>query len=102
LKGIKMKCLPSAGPWVACRNSHFWEVRQVGAVNAIADTCASDPENADSGIQEANAKLIAAAPEMFEALWKVRHVLANLLPGGPMLDLINEALDKAQGNEIPY
>jgi hypothetical protein len=60
------------GPWVARRNVAFWEINPVNILDkgpyTVGDVCASDPYDADSGLQEANAKLIAQAPALLEAL----------------------------------
>jgi hypothetical protein len=67
-----MKAKYTPGPWEAENNGQFWEIVPKNRVSAqpyrIGDVCASDPENPNSGIQEANARLIAAAPELLEAL----------------------------------
>jgi len=61
------------GPWFAVRNSCYWEVnpaREVGDYDTpftVADCCASDPGDT-TGLQEANARLIAAAPDLLAAL----------------------------------
>ena len=62
------------GPWFAARNSSFWEVkpqRELFDYNTpftVADVCASAPGNPDGGLQEANARLIAAAPDLLASL----------------------------------
>lgn len=68
-----MKKTFTPGPWKAVRNSCFWEVRPENGDGVeipfqIGDVCASDPENGDGGLQEANARLIAAAPDLLEEL----------------------------------
>lgn len=61
------------GPWKAVRNSSYWEIEpanagQDGIPFNVGDVCASAPGDPDSGLQEANARLIAAAPELLGAL----------------------------------
>jgi hypothetical protein len=56
------------GPWEARKNSRYWEVGIPGHYRTVCDTCSSAPSNADGGLQEGNARLIAAAPEMLEFL----------------------------------
>ena len=68
------KTAHTPGPWYAVRNSAFWEVNPQREYEddhipyTVADCCASDPRNPDGGLQEANARLIAAAPDLLEAL----------------------------------
>jgi hypothetical protein len=65
------------GPWFAVRNSCYWEVnpaREQGDYDTpftVADCCASDPGDT-TGLQEANARLIAAAPGLLAALVSLR------------------------------
>ena len=56
------------GPWYAIRNTSYWEVRDKN--RQVADTCATScrKEPGDEERGEANARLIAAAPEMLSAL----------------------------------
>lgn len=74
------------GPWTAIRNYAFWEVQPVnggeeGIPFCVGDVCASEPGDPDSGRQEANARLIAAAPDLLEALKELRleyhHILGT-------------------------
>lgn len=57
------------GPWKAVRNSCYWHI-DAGDFGSIGDTCASScsPEHGGSlALGEANARLIAAAPELLAA-----------------------------------
>lgn len=75
------------GPWFAVRNCAYWEVNPSNAGNGVpwtvADICPSSPGNPDGGLQEANARLIAAAPELLNALED--FVMACNIPGEPEL-----------------
>jgi len=91
------------GPWEAENNGHFWEIVPKNRVSAqpyrVGDVCASDPENPSSGIQEANARLIAAAPELLEALQNILAV-ANVRINDPRIaqfDAARAAVAKATG-----
>ena len=61
------------GPWVAIKNSCYWEIRSSPSdydYEQVGDACASKfiGGQADNLIAEANARLMAAAPELLEAL----------------------------------
>lgn len=91
----EMKHTP--GPWFAVRNSCYWEVnpaRKVGDYDTpftVADCCASDPSNT-TGLQEANARLIAAAPDLLAALVALDHEY-----GPKTLRMAQDAIAKATG-----
>ena len=94
------------GPWIAVRGYAYWEVepqRKGGERKPpyqIADTCSSDPANPDKGLQEANARLIAAAPELLEALENLLKVHEG--EGGTQYnaaDIVRAAIAKARGEE---
>lgn len=98
------------GPWFAVRNSSFWEVnpqRELGDYNTpftVGDVCESAPGNPDGGLQEANARLIAAAPELLEALrWYVETDEVSDVPGNEFWwegrERARAAIAKATGGE---
>ena len=88
------------GPWIAWRNSCYWEI---SAKNAnpkkfsfdIGNVCSSAPGDRDGGLQEANARLIAAAPELLRAL----HHIVEMNPELPMgmIEAAEDAIAKARG-----
>jgi hypothetical protein len=103
-----MKHTPA--PWFAWRNSSYWEI---SAKNSnpekfsfdIGNVCASSPGDRDGGLQEANARLISAAPELLEALEEVTGILEMVLgvaggypteADGPAIKARN-AIAKARG-----
>lgn len=92
------------GPWVAVRNSAYWEVNPANGAGdgdvpfTIGDVCASSPGNADGGLQKANAHLIAAAPDLYDALQEMVDYCnaecgSKIYPGHQA----NQALAKARG-----
>ena len=97
------------GPWFATRNIAYWEVVPnnpgMGVPWTVADICPSDPGNPDGGLQEANARLIAAAPEMLEAIEEtLQSVVMNRLHdtieiSRDAIELLRAALAKAKGGE---
>jgi dUTP pyrophosphatase len=67
----------------------------------VGDVCASDPYDADSGLQEANAKLIAAAPDLLEALQYVAARLREI--DGQIERMLFTKLSKSNGgNSMNY
>ena len=92
------------GPWFAVRNSCYWEVnpeRNLGDYSVpftVADCCASAPGDPDGGLMEANARLIAAAPDMLAALQGLLALNDNYAPfGGEFYqDRIDRAWDIAR------
>jgi len=59
----------NVGGWVDSEGKHSKIICAIGSVS-------TQPEE----VQEANANLIAAAPELLEALQLARHVIINMLP----------------------
>lgn len=97
------------GPWHCHRNTSFWEFGceergQLGDVCATAFTLEGRALDAEESM-EANAHLIAAAPELYEALRmaaKDLNTAAHLLPyiGPTLLETVKQAhaaLAKARG-----
>lgn len=64
------------GPWFAAQNEHYWQIDS-DTHGQIGDVCASNyiyvdgallPRHDADAIAAANARLIAAAPDLLEAL----------------------------------
>ena len=89
------------GPWEPYRNPSYWEVRAKGG--EVASIC---PSKYSFGIDAeiANARLIAAAPDLLAALEEIREaseiVLGSDDPEAALAriyDLANIAASKAKG-----
>ena len=87
------------GPWKALRGHAYWEVspqvRGDGQPFTICDCCPTAPRCPDGGLQEANAHLIAAAPEMYDMLKTIENDDGSV-PGW-LWDRIQATLAKARG-----
>ena len=104
------------GPWRATYNDVYWEIRSHDAW--LGDTCASYCIRDQSGgrieggnpVAEHNAKLMAAAPDMFDALNEIKdmwHAFRNADSSDAdqdisdsltrAIDLANVAIAKAKG-----
>lgn len=59
------------GEWRAINNGHFWDITPDGSIQCLGSTTSNKFLNIDKEKEEANAKLIAAAPELLEALQEV-------------------------------
>lgn len=97
---MEMKHTP--GPWRARRNNAFWEINPINAGDdgipfSVGDVCSSAPNNPDGGLQEANARLIAAAPEMLEALKEILDCANGLIDEREILNIATTAIAKATG-----
>jgi hypothetical protein len=98
------------GPWRANRNDFYWEI-QSEAHGQIGDACASnvifvdgvEMAQADAFvIAEANARLMAAAPDMLTALKEVVASLSGRVHSTPALSALVKAelvIAKAEGTQ---
>ena len=95
------------GPWKAVRGYSYWEVspaeRKDWEPFTVADCCPSCPGDPDGGLQEANAHLIAAAPDLYEAVRELINQVeiafdwSNDEPGeNAYLDAATDAINKAK------
>ena len=96
------------GPWAVEKNNIFIEIVQEESGNKIGDTCASghyfdDGECLNGDVTVANSKLIAAAPELLEALQslledykEILHMEFNL-DGNEITNISEKAINKALG-----
>lgn len=77
-----MSAKHTPGPWQAVRNSVYWEIRiaHEGKFDRqLGDLCATGCEPGhDSGEEEANARLCAAAPDLLDALEELRSAVVDL------------------------
>jgi hypothetical protein len=97
------------GPWLATYNGAFWEItpkdagKKKGRTNipfSVGDVCASDPENPNSGIQEANARLMAASPKLLAKLIQARDALRIWAPKDAHLAQIDQVIFEATGENL--
>lgn len=85
------------GPWFENREGFstvYIEARIGGGI--IQEVAACGPCDKGSEQQSANAKLIAAAPELLEALIKLVDVVDDMVHG-PSTDAAHAAINKALG-----
>lgn len=93
------------GPWVALTNGYYWQVSPENKSEKdpyeVCDVCSSEPSKPEGGLQEANARLIAAAPELYEALRVSVEVLEktanDTLIGRNAAEVGRTVLAKARG-----
>lgn len=78
------------GPWNFRRNDYYWEFGNEEV--QLGDVCAS--QCTDPGKEEANARLISAAPDLLEALQKIHaHGYTNMADH----EMVASAIAKATG-----
>lgn len=80
------------GPWNYCADEPDWVTDSNDNIAVARVT----RYNADAEDQHANAKLIAAAPELLEALIKLVDIVDDMVHG-PSTDAAHAAINKALG-----
>lgn len=89
------------GPWVAEFNGHYWQVNPANKRPEdpwqIGDVCASEPTVKPSALQEANAKIFAAAPELADALENLIIAIGMGWDLEGVVQVAQEAIAKARG-----
>ena len=88
------------GPWVIDDANNELVAKLVDGVYEYIADC--QPGNwSVCGLKqdeiEANARLIASAPDLLEACKGVMNMLDNEFPGHPMTERVRGAIDKAKG-----
>ena len=96
-----MSAKHTPGPWtIRYRTNVFGIRRDVGHVGSVAVCGGHDSNQVDCGPEsEANARLIAAAPDLLEALrdmWEWQASVQELVPEG-LAFLVMGAIRKATG-----
>ncbi|WP_211837982.1 hypothetical protein [Proteus terrae] len=95
-------------PWVVEDNRTYFEIRAVDNYSHLADICGSqitydDGIHSKDGVAYANACLIAAAPELLEALVELTESAKQYIDGlGDLSDAIDTAkaaIAKALGQQ---
>lgn len=84
----------TTGPWVAPLNHEGSKGRAVWTADGSTMICLCQSAGTSLGGEQANAKLCAAAPELLEALEKVRPCLV-----GDALTIVISAISKATGDD---
>lgn len=85
------------GPWQAVNNGHYWDIKPVSDCQALASTQENEHIGIDGEVEEANAHLIAAAPDMYEALEWVCDECGNELRLSCRGCPVHSVLAKARG-----
>ena len=104
----------TAGPWAESGDSNWFPDRYEGGGSAIWTVIRSDSADydvaivmqaqrwdRDNGILDANARLIAAAPDLYEALETAAWLLADISPDGLVKRKVDAALALARGEAHP-
>lgn len=95
-------------PWVACDTGVYFEVKAANHYSHLADICGSqiiydEGKHSNNGVAYANAHLIAAAPELLEALIELTDSASEAIGGlGDLSDAIDTAkaaIAKALGQQ---
>jgi len=87
------------GPWKAMKTEHGWHVGpQPDGVCSIWD----NTDSATHATQEANARLLAAAPDLLEACEAIADAMSDAQPGGlarirRALKQVADTIAKAKG-----
>ncbi|MEX9843350.1 hypothetical protein AB7X06_19580 [Providencia rettgeri] len=98
----------SPAPWVVEDNGSYFDIKEKNGYSNLSDVCASqmmydNKEHKKDGVAYANACLIAAAPELLEALIELTESAKEAIDGlGDLSDAIDTAkaaIAKALGQQ---
>ena len=94
MKDLELKC--TQGDWEARRDDCHYDT--VSDIYACGKFIASAGGDVASEEQEANTRLMAAAPTMLRALMEIREHLRIVNAGSHAWSLANKAIQKAEGD----
>src|SRR5262245_29475448 len=91
------------GPWIWVDRGNYHDLVGAGGICVHSDGSAGVRYSPDIDVEDSDARLIAAAPEMYEALQEALRWIGKLNDwegaGDPDIDKWREALNKAKGGD---
>lgn len=101
-----MEMKPTPGPWYASQNDFYWSIesdhphfKYQTVADLVNSTCVVDKDGTEHDHGEANARLIAAAPDLLAALKEAQSRLREKGMLG-VDDAVSAVIAKAEGRSI--
>jgi hypothetical protein len=99
MEGLRMS-KHTPGPWHV---SEEWDGTSIKAghfhVTHTIQSCGFHPDEEDKAVTQANARLIAAAPDLLEMLVEAANFIQPYSVGQNLLERIDAAIAKAKGGQ---